>query len=423
MPGDTFNLASSFTLRMPNVRDLTANDLQSLAEIAAGTVGTRRRFTLDASHADAVLVGILMASKHPFDIALVRDTAVAALPADDRIELAPGIHAWFDSSEPGNGQNARIRLNTSGTTGKFKTACYPLERLLSTFHKRADGAAAVWLLTFEPASFAGIQVLLTAAANGATLLAPPRTIPALVAAAQRRATHISGTPSFWRAMLAALPARARLPLKVATLGGETSSQDLLDAIASRFPSAAIRHIYASTEAGVGFTVSDGRAGFPAAWLDDEVDGVRLRVMDGELEIKSARGMSSYEGQPPEVKDNVWWRSGDLVAIEGDRVLFQGRRDAAVNVGGTKILPEKVEATLLCLPGVVDIAVIAHPSPIMGHILIAEVCAVAGTDTAVLESALRAQAAESLPPLSRPVRYRFVDSVVLASGKKGRKHGE
>lgn len=421
MQAATFALAPGFILHRQDGLEQDAVGLQLLADTAAEAVGNHRRLTLDATHADAVLVGLLLAHQHQLDVALARDTAITALPADGRVALAPGVTGWLDAGDTVH-EGARIRLNTSGTTGKFKTASYLPERLSAAVRQRADGAAAVWLLTYEPASFAGVQVLLMAALNGATVLAPSRTVPALAkAAAHGRATHISATPSFWRALLAALPADQSLPLKVATLGGEASPQDLLDAIAARFPGAAIRHIYASTEAGVGFTVADGRAGFPSAWLEAGIDGVRLRVTDGELEIHSARGMLGYEGLAADMAEGGWLRSGDLVAVDGDRVLFQGRRDSVVNIGGTKVLPEKVEACLAGVAGVVDIAVTARPSPILGHILIAEVCAAPGADTVALEAALKACAQGNLPPPARPARYRFVDSVVLASGKKGRKH--
>lgn len=414
-----FQLAPGFVLKGQDQAIHTATDIGHDADRAAAALAGCKRLTIDARQARAVLVGLLMAQRYELDVALSRDGAPDALLGAECVELVPGVTAWLEDEQadmpPG------IRLNTSGTTGKAKTASYSLDRLGAVVRQHVGIAKVVWLLTYEPASFAGIQVLMTAAVNGATVLAPERTIAALAAATRSGVTHVSATPSFWRALLAAIPADVQVPLKVATLGGEASTQDLLDALALRFPGAAIRHIYASTEAGVGFTVADGREGFLADWLEQGVEGVQLRVRDEELEIRSARGMLGYQGGAASPVEDGWLRTGDLVEVSGDRVLFQGRRDAVVNIGGTKVLPEKIEALLCGVRGVTDIAVTAHPNPILGHILVAQVSASPGMDQATVEAALKAQAAASLPPLARPARYRFVDSVVLASGKKGRKH--
>lgn len=393
-------------------------ELLGLAEQAVQALGDTVRLTLDARSARAALVGVIMAQLAPLDIALAREGTVEQYAGLMSRELAPGVPAWIDpeqsDAQPG------LRLFTSGTTGRAKSAVYSLQRLLAGVRHHPHGSQAVWLLSYEPASFAGLQVLLTAAVNGARLLAPERSIHALCSALQSGATHVSATPSFWRALLAALPADPTCTLKVITLGGEACSQPLLDALSQRFPQASVRHIYASTEAGVGFTVADGKAGFPAQWLTHPVEGVHLRIHEGELEIRSARGMLGYAGGTTAELDG-WLRTGDLVELQADRVQFVGRRDSVVNIGGTKVVPEKVEALLEGVDGVADLCVIAHPNPILGHLLVVQVCAREGSDPAVVEAALRARAVELLPAVARPARYRFVDSVVLESGKKGRKH--
>ena len=47
------------------------------------------------------------------------------------------------------------------------------------------------------------------------------------------------------------------------LSGEIADEAVLDALSALYPRARVAHAYASTEAGVGFEVDDGRAGFPA----------------------------------------------------------------------------------------------------------------------------------------------------------------
>lgn len=414
-----FSLASSFSLQEFDGRVYTAEDLCRDVHQAGEALNECKHLTIDARHARAALVGLLMTQRFGLNVALARDVHSVDLQEHHKQELVPGVFAWLDYDALPS--LIGIRVSTSGTTGKAKIAFHEMKRLIASINVRAPDADTTWLLTYEPASYAGIQVMLTAAMNGARLVSPDRSISALAAAITQGATHISATPSFWRALLTALSSTIAVNLKVVTLGGETCPQNLLDELINRFPGAVIRQIYASTEAGVGFTVSDGKAGFSAAWLDDSVQGVQLRVRENELEIRTQRGMLAYIGDGLEPFEDGWLRTGDLVEIQQDRVLFIGRRDNVVNVGGTKVVPEKVEAVLCYVEGVSDITVSAYPNPILGFILIAYVCATPEADPEKVQSALKLHAAAHLPPLARPARYRFVEGMVLSNGKKARKN--
>lgn len=343
----------------------------------------------------------------------------ALIRADGAIVTAPlaPLEAAQTPTRP-----ATVILETSGTTGAPKAVPHRLGDLIARIHP-GDDAAAVWLLSYDAGGFAGLQVLLTAMTAGHLLVTPPVSqekadIPTLAALAERwGVTHLSGTPSFWRGLLMT---GAEPPLRALTLGGETADQGLLDRLAARFPAARIRHIYASTELGSVFAVGDGRAGFPAAWLEDRpappppapapvpnaARRPRLRVDGGRLWVC-----------PPTGGD--WSDTGDAVAIRGDRVLFLGRADGTLNIGGTKVAPEEVEGLILAQAGVADAAVIPHPSPLTGWILTAEVVIMPGADEAGTLAGVRAALAP-LPAAARPRRLAVVAALTLAaSGKKRR----
>jgi len=304
-----------------------------------------------------------------------------------------------------------VVMETSGTTGTPKRLRHGLDRLLA----RVPGKpvpGAVWLLTYDPCGFAGMQVILTALRGGGTLVADPGADAAGLArlALDAGATHAGGTPSFWRALLLT---GARPPLRAITLGGERVDQPLLDALRTAFPAAALRHIYASTEAGSLFAVTDGREGFPAVWLETGVEGTDLRIVDGVLHVRSARAADGIDG---------WLETGDLVDVAGDRVLFRGRADSTVNVGGVKVRPEEVERHLLAVPGVADAAVRAVASPITGALLTADIVADPEWSLETLRDAVRARLAD-LPPAHRPRRIAWVDRLdLMPSGKKKRMEG-
>lgn len=313
------------------------------------------------------------------------------------------------------GQGFTVTLESSGTTGTPKRLRHDFARLRGRLRGVTEEGAR-WLLAYDPGAFAGLQVMLTAAAAGALLVAVPDggSVAALAQAARHHAvTHVSGTPSFWRAFLMAL-GDADLPLVSVTLGGEAADQPLLDRLAERFPNARLRHIYASTEAGALFAVADGRAGFPADWLNKAPDGLDLRIADGVLEVRSPRAA------PGAVDADGWLSTGDLVERQGDRVMFTGRLDGLVNVGGVKVSPESVECRLLAVDGVADAAVVAVASPITGHLLTATIVPAPGAEETTLRVALRAATAD-LPPAARPRALTFADHIPLsAAGKKSRK---
>ena len=79
---------------------------------------------------------------------------------------------------------------------------------------------------------------------------------------------------------------------------------------------------------MGFSVQDGRAGFPVRYLEESSGGVALRIVDGELQLRSPGAMRGYLDQPGAAVEEGWLSTGDLVRIEGDRVYFLGAAERA-----------------------------------------------------------------------------------------------
>ncbi len=105
---------------------------------------------------------------------------------------------------------------------------------------------------------------------------------------------MSGTPSHWRrAVMSA--AAGRLSPRYVRLSGEVADQAILNKLRLTFPAADIAHAFASTEAGVGFDVRDGLAGFPATLIGQPGLKAELRVQDGSLRIRSSRTAAGYAG--------------------------------------------------------------------------------------------------------------------------------
>ena len=152
------------------------------------------------------------------------------------------------------------------------------------------------------------------------------------------------------------PEIGKISPRYVRLSGEIADQAILDSLRAMFPEASIGHAYASTEAGVAFEVNDGRAGFPAAFLEQDRDGVELKLVDGALRIRSPRTADRYLGAQQALRDlDGFVDTGDMVERRGDRYVFAGRRGGIINVGGLKIHPEEIEAVINRHPQVQNVA--------------------------------------------------------------------
>lgn len=316
-------------------------------------------------------------------------------------------------------------MTTSGTTGRPKLVRHSLASLTrSSRTDQARGAGQVWGLLFDFTRFAGLQVVLQSLLSGATLVVPRGELTLeekLAELAQEGCTHLSATPTLWRKILMTAGHEA-LALKQVTLGGEIADDAVLEMLARRYPKARISHIFASTEAGVGFSVTDRRAGFPATYLTDPPSGIALRIEDNHLHVRNTEVGSAYLGSTDLVARDGWVNTGDVVALEGDRIMFKGRGSGVINVGGDKVHPEEVERALLSHPGVRLVRVYAKANPIMGALVAADIVASDGAEAAAggagaLREAIKLHAAERLARHMVPAFLRLVaDFETNAAGK-------
>lgn len=293
-----------------------------------------------------------------------------------------------------------IGLFTSGTTGLPKLVFHSLQDVMPRNRKKSENCSC-WLLCYHPMSYAGLQVILQAVvANDILVVDVTADVKQKASLAiQSQITAISATPSFMRALL--LCWRETLPvLELITLGGEIVDQATLDAVKQCFPDAAVRHIYATTEAGVLFSVKDGNAGFPKRWLDKSFNGWQLQGKDTLILVNQARQIDT----------------GDCIDITNDRVIFIGRKDNVVNVGGIKVNLEDIEQQIINLDEVSDARVFVKANPITGALVCAEICAL---NESLAKQTIR-NLCQNLVPAARPRIVTYCEQLTLTqAGKKQR----
>ncbi len=267
-------------------------------------------------------------------------------------------------------------LLTSGTTGLPKLVVHTLASLAGAIQNgSASTGPVVWSTFYDIRRYGGLQIFLRAVLTGTSLVlssALESIADFLARAGLRGVTHISGTPSHWRRALMSPSAHVIAPHYV-RLSGEIADQAILNHLGTTYPQAGIAHAFASTEAGVAFSVTDGLAGFPASLMGDGTD-VKMRVEEDTLRIRSSRIAHRYlDNQAKPLRDvDGFVDTGDALELRGDRYYFAGRRDGVINIGGLKVHPEEVEAVINRHPQVQMSLVRTRKSPITGALVVAEV---------------------------------------------------
>jgi acyl-CoA synthetase (AMP-forming)/AMP-acid ligase II len=314
-------------------------------------------------------------------------------------------------------------IPTSGTTGIPKLVVHTLASLTRSIKTDIrKGVEYKWGLFYEIMRFAGLQVFLQCLVSGSCLIFTDSqnsfsdNVKLLV---DSKCNALSATPTLWRKLLMTGLAHL-LSLKQITLGGEIADQAILDALQDKFPEARIIHIYASTEAGVGFAVTDLKAGFPAHYLEGLLNGLELRVNDDStLFVRSPKAAMGYAGMQESISQNSGYvRTGDLVKKVNDRYIFLGRENGVINVGGNKVNPEEVEEIVRRFDGVLSVSVSAKKNPMMGSLVEAKlVLASEISELKLFKKELKDFCKQYLEPYKIPAVVTIVDDFSISSSGK------
>ncbi|HEX5117399.1 MAG TPA: Pls/PosA family non-ribosomal peptide synthetase [Pseudonocardiaceae bacterium] len=349
------------------------------------------------------------------------EAAVCAVIRDghDITLLTPPIGR---EAKPGPDDDAWI-IFTSGSTGKPKGVAVT-HRAAAAF---VDAEAGLFL-TEEPIGpgdrvLAGLSVAFDASCeemwlawrHGACLVPAPRALvrtgvdlgPWLVA---QGITIVSTVPT-----LAALwPADALEDVRLLIFGGEACPRELAERLAVE--GREVWNTYGPTEATVVACAAQlsgqgpVRIGLPlAGWqlavVDTDGEPVGMGET-GELVIGGV-GLARYLDQAKDTEKfaplpSLGWRrayrSGDLVTAAPEGLLFVGRGDEQVKLGGRRIELGEVDAALQALPGVVAAAAAVRTTDAGNHVLVGYVATAGDFDQPSATTLLRDRLPAALVPL-------------------------
>lgn len=143
---------------------------------------------------------------------------------------------------------------------------------------------------------------------------------------------------------------------------------------------------------------------------------------GELWVRGIRGISIFDGYLNDddatarvLTDDGWFRTGDRVRVDdAGNFFFVERIGDVMKVGGENVSAGEIERVLSGVTGVREVAVVAGPDPMLGHVPVAFVIC---DHPDSLESELRKVAREELADFKRPREYRFVTEFPRATLNK------
>ncbi|MFG2131163.1 Pls/PosA family non-ribosomal peptide synthetase [Streptomyces sp. NPDC048751] len=365
--------------------------------------------------------------------------------ADVRAVVGEGheiaVHGVSDvpAARPGTEHDAWV-IFTSGSTGKPKGVAVS-HRSAAAF---VDAEAALFL-TEDPIGpgdrvMAGLSVAFDASCEemwlawryGACLVPVPRSQvrsgadlgPWLV---EQEITVVSTVPT-----LAALwEPEALNDVRLLIFGGEACPPELAQRLVTE--GREVWNTYGPTEATV-VACAALMTGEEPIRIGLPLDGWELAVVDeagepvpmggsGELVIGGV-GLARYldaekdaEKYAP-LKSLGWeraYRSGDLVRADAEGLVFLGRADEQIKLGGRRIELGEVDAALQALPGVAGAAAAVRTARSGNQLLVGYVVIQEGWDHAAAVERLRAELPAALVPLLAPVE----DLPTRTSGKVDR----
>ncbi|MFG2741107.1 Pls/PosA family non-ribosomal peptide synthetase [Streptomyces chartreusis] len=352
--------------------------------------------------------------------------------ADVRAVVGAGqeltVHSRSDvpAARPGAGHDAWI-IFTSGSTGKPKGVAVS-HRSAAAF---VDAEAALFL-TEEPIGpgdrvMAGLSVAFDASCEemwlawryGACLVPVPRAQvrsgadlgPWLV---EQEITVVSTVPT-----LAALWEPETLnDVRLLIFGGEACPPELTQRLVTE--GREVWNTYGPTEATV-VACAALMSGEEPIRIGLPLNGWELAVVDeagepvpmgasGQLVIGGV-GLARYLDAEKDAEkyaplESLGWerayRSGDLVKAEPEGLVFLGRADEQIKLGGRRIELGEVDAALQALPGVAGAAAAVRTARSGNQLLVGYVVTQDGWDQATAVEKLRAELPAALVPLLAPV---------------------
>lgn len=398
-----------------------------LSELSARGVPTQSVILLEANYSPNTVALMLALVRHSCIVAPLTDPGLGRRNECIQIVKAEFLLCVSDNDEVSFQHLARqadhplytqlrtenhpaLVLFSSGSTGPPKAAVHDLERLLQKYKMCRRNLRTLAFLVYD--HIGGVDTLLYSLSNASCIVTVPDHKPETICAAvQKHAVEVLPvSPSFLNLLILshAYERHDLKSLKVITYGAEVMPQATLRRCHELFPWVEFLQKFGATEVG---TLRSRSMSPDSTWFKIGGDGYDVRVVDGMLQIKAQSAILGYLNAPCPFTEDGWFKTGDLVEVDGNYIRILGRESDVINVGGEKVNPAEVEEVIHELPIVREVAVYGEPNAILGNVVCARISPVESPDSADQKAAIRqikSHCRRRLQPHKVPVKISIED---------------
>lgn len=264
-------------------------------------------------------------------------------------------------------------LFSSGSTGKPKAMIHNLDTLIDSFKDKKDKSMNMLVfLMFD--HIGGLNTVFNALCMGACLIIPKikdaKTICELIE--KYKIMVLPSSPTFLNLILISEEYKNYdlSSLRMITYGTETMPQSLLLKLKEVFPKVKFLQTFGTSETGISTTSS--KSSNSLFMKLEDING-EYKIVENELWLRSKTQVLGYlNASMDSFTSDGWFKTGDLVEVDGEYIKIIGRAKEVINVGGQKVLPAEVESIILEMEEISDCMVYAEQNAITGQTVVCDV---------------------------------------------------
>lgn len=280
-------------------------------------------------------------------------------------------HNMIDNLREKN--SSGLILFSSGSTGKPKTMVHNLDTLIDSFKdKKEKSMNMLVFLMFD--HIGGLNTVFNALCMGACLIIPKikdaKTICELIE--KYKIMVLPSSPTFLNLILISEEYKNYdlSSLRMITYGTETMPQSLLLKLKEVFPKVKFLQTFGTSETGISTTSS--KSSNSLFMKLEDING-EYKIVENELWLRSKTQVLGYlNASMDSFTSDGWFKTGDLVEVDGEYIKIIGRAKEVINVGGQKVLPAEIESMILEMEEISDCMVYAEQNAITGQTVVCDV---------------------------------------------------
>ncbi|XQC06324.1 ANL family adenylate-forming protein [Arcobacter cryaerophilus gv. pseudocryaerophilus] len=314
-------------------------------------------------------------------------------------------HNMIDNLREKN--SSGLILFSSGSTGKPKAMVHNLDTLIDSFKdKKEKSMNMLVFLMFD--HIGGLNTVFNALCMGACLIIPKikdaKTICELIE--KYKIMVLPSSPTFLNLILISEEYKNYdlSSLRMITYGTETMPQSLLLKLKEVFPKVKFLQTFGTSETGISTTSS--KSSNSLFMKLEDING-EYKIVENELWLRSKTQVLGYlNASMDSFTSDGWFKTGDLVEVDGEYIKIIGRAKEVINVGGQKVLPAEVESIILEMEEISDCMVYGEKNAITGQTVVCDV--VLNEDIENIKKIIRLFCKDKLDSFKIPTKVNIVE---------------